>query len=83
MLIICNLTKIFLEKILCIDDQSYNVENQIDVIALKILNKCNITKEKNENNNKRLKSGQGKLMITNGMSINEFERKIGIKPIKH
>lgn len=68
---------------MCIDDQNYNVENQIDVIASKILNKCNITKEKNENNNKRLKSGQGKLMITNGMSINEFERKIGIEPIKH
>ncbi len=51
----------------------------MNVIAVKILNKCNLTKEKNENNNKKLKSGEGKLMITNGLSINEFEKKLGFK----
>lgn len=59
------------------------MNNQINVIANKILHKCNLTKEKNINNNSRLKSGDGKLMITNGLSINDFERKMGIKHLKH
>jgi len=69
--------------VLLIGDEKFNVENQIHVIANKILFKCKISNEKNENNNKRLKSRQGKLMITNGMSIDEFEKKIGYKPIKY
>jgi len=30
---------------------------------------------KNKNNNKKLKAGEGKLMMTNGISISEFLRK--------
>lgn len=73
---------IFKEKYLWIDNHNYNLSNQINVIANKILSKCNITNEKNENNNKKLKSGEGKLMITGGLSIKEFERKLGLKPLK-
>lgn len=73
----------FPEKVLLIDNHNHSLGNQISVIANKILNKCNITKEKNENNNKKLKSGEGKLMITNGLSIKEFEKKLGLKPLKH
>jgi len=47
------------------------------------LNKCNFTNEKNENNKTRLKSGEGKLMFTNGLSIKEFERKIGFNKSKN
>ncbi len=73
-----------LEKYLLNDDQkNYSVGNHITVIANMILNKCNINKEKNENNNKKLKSGEGKLMFTNGLSIKEFEKKMGLKPLKH
>jgi len=39
------------------------------------LNKCNISKSKNKNNNKALKAGEGKLMMTNGVSISEFKKK--------
>lgn len=44
-------------------------------MTLKVLNNCNIWKTKNKNNNKMLKSGEGKLMMTNGISISEFARK--------
>lgn len=69
-------------KNITIDNENYSLINQIDKIAEKILNKCNLTKEKSENNNKKLKSGEGKLMITNGLTIVEFEKKLRIKPVK-
>lgn len=44
-------------------------------VSFKVLHSCNIWKSKNKNNNKMLKSGEGKLMMTNGVSISEFARK--------
>ena len=35
-------------------------------------------KYKNKNNNKMLKSGSGKLMMTNGISISEFSKKYNL-----
>lgn len=64
------------------DNKNISIANQINLIANNILHKCNIAKEKNENNKKSLKIGDGKLMITNGMSIKEFEKKLGIRVIK-
>lgn len=49
--------------------------SHINSIANKILTKCNVSKMKNKNNNKKLKAGEGKLMMTNGISISEFLRK--------
>jgi len=57
-----------------IDNQQFNI-SQINEIANKILNKCNISKSKNRNNNTFLKAKEGKLMMTNGISISEFQRK--------
>lgn len=56
------------------DNQPFNV-SQINSIAFKVLNKCNISRPKNKNNNKMLKAGEGKLMMTNGISISEFMKK--------
>mgnify|MGYP001002005186 CR=1 FL=1 len=52
--------------------------NQIQNITFKVLNNCNIWKRKNKNNNKMLKSGSGKLMMTNGISISEFSKKYNL-----
>ena len=49
--------------------------NQINRLSYKVLNTCNIWKSKNKNNNTMLKSGDGKLMMTNGISISVFAKK--------
>jgi hypothetical protein len=49
--------------------------NQIQTVSCRVLHSCNIWKNKNKNNNKMLKSGEGKLMMTNGISISEFMKK--------
>lgn len=51
---------------------------QLHNITMKVLNNCNIWKSKNKNNNKMLKSGEGKLMMTNGVSISEFAKKYNL-----
>ena len=66
-------SKIEDEKI-AIDDQLIQ-RSRVDLIALKVLDKCNVSSKKNKNNNTRIKNGEGKLMITNGLSVKEFEKK--------
>jgi len=66
------------EEKIVIDNQSFIVSN-INAIAFKVLNKCNISKTKNRNNNGMLKAREGKLMMTNGISISEFQKKFKLK----
>lgn len=61
-----------------------NVENEklfankrIDIISNKILEKYNIFKQKSIYNKNRLKKRNGKLMITHGLSVGQFEKKYG------
>jgi len=61
------------EKIL-IDKEEFS-KTQTDKIARKVLTKCNFYHEKNQNNNKNLKTGEGKLSITNGLTLNQFVEK--------
>lgn len=65
------------EKVV-IDNEALNIKNQMNIIANKILKKCNVINYKNKNNNKALISGDGKLMITNGMTLAEFEKKFNL-----
>lgn len=44
-----------------------------------MLFKCNFMHPKNKNNQSFLKCGNGKSMITSGMSINEFVKKHHLK----
>lgn len=48
---------------------------QTDLIAKQILKNCNYNTDKNKNNNTRLLSGNGKLSITSGMTLNDFNKK--------
>lgn len=51
------------------------MKNEVNLITRKVLQKCNYFHDKNKNNNKQLKIGSGKLMITGGLSISEFANK--------
>jgi hypothetical protein len=50
-------------------------KSQVDKISRKVLEKCNFINKKSNNNNTILKSGTGKLMFTNGMSLDDFSSK--------
>ena len=58
-----------------IGGKEYNKNQQMDVIAKLVLNNCNVVHEKSRYNNKAIKCGMGKLMITNGMTVKDFENK--------
>lgn len=60
---------------LLIGNDVYYTNHQIDLIANTLLNKCNVYHKKNKNNRNKLKAGDGKLMMTKGLSINEFVTK--------
>ena len=60
------------EDKIVIGNETYNVNKDLYLIAKNVLNKCNIRHQKHSNSNHNLKAGEGKLMITNGMSINDF-----------
>lgn len=63
------------DELIHIGNKAYSIKNQFDIIAHKMLQKCNVYHHKNKNNNSFIKSKQGKLMFTNGMTIKEFEAK--------
>jgi hypothetical protein len=44
------------------------LKSRVDLIASKVLSKCNVKHQKNKNNNRVLKNGEGKLMMTNGLT---------------
>ena len=60
-----------------IDSLKYN-KSDVDLISKKALLKCNYFKSKSDFNNKMIKSGNGKLMMTRGYSINDFVEKYKI-----
>lgn len=60
------------EDKIVIGNQTYNVNKDLYLIAKNVLSKCNIMHKKHLNSNHNLKAGEGKLMMTNGMSINDF-----------
>ena len=47
-------------------------------MAKKILNDCKVYVRKSKFNNSSLKAKSGKTMITNGMSIEDFENKYNV-----
>lgn len=62
-----------------IDNELYNKGTQLDIIALKVLNKCNVYHNKSLHNNTSLKKKEGKLMFTNGLSISQFVKKYNLQ----
>lgn len=84
-----NLFKIFIKyKFICIhiflldDEDKIWIDNQaipkanVDIIAKKILRNCNFSHDKKYKEN--LTRGNGKMMITSGLTVQEFSRKFKI-----
>ena len=63
------------EKI-TIGSNTYN-RTDLDKISKQALLRCNYFHDKNKNNNRSTKPGQGKMAMTQGMTISEFEDKYG------
>jgi len=66
------------EKYIIINNYLYNKQNKNDLNNLGkiVLKQCHFINTKfDENGNNQLKKGKGKLMITNGLSVNEFLNK--------
>ena len=70
-----NKNKLIDENNVLINGELYYKDTQFDIIAEKVLKNCNVYQKKSKHNNSRLIKGEGKNMITRGMSVNEFERK--------
>lgn len=62
-----------------IDNELYNKNTQLDLIASKVLNKCNMYHNKSMHNNTSLKKLGGKLMFTNGMTVSQFAEKYNLQ----
>ena len=58
-----------------IDGELYYKDSQYDIIANKVLNSCKIYHKKSKYNNCFIKKKEGKLMITHGLSVKDFEKK--------
>jgi len=57
------------------EDNGENKHQKINEVAKKILEECNVYSNKSKFNNSVLKAKEGKLMITKGMTIKQFEDK--------
>ena len=73
-----NKKKLIDENNVLINGEIYYKDSQFDIIANKVLQSCHVYSQKSLHNNTRLKKGEGKNMITRGMSVNEFERKYNL-----
>ena len=62
-----------------IDGQIFDKLTQMNIIANKMLKLYNIYSDKSIYNKNSLKVGNGKSMITQGMTINNFKKKYGFK----
>ena len=63
------------ENSVLIDGKILFKDSQFDVIANKVLKICNVYKKKSRNNDNNLKKRNGKLMVTKGLSVEQFEKK--------
>ena len=61
-----------------LDGKAFNKNNEFYLIANKILKLCKVYNNKSTHNNSYLKARNGKTMITQGLSINKFEKKYGL-----
>ena len=62
-----------------IDGEIFQKTSQFNLITKKILKKCNVYVNKSIKNKNRLKAGDGKNMMTKGLSINNFLKKYKFK----
>ena len=62
-----------------VGNQVINKKEHFDLLTNKVLENCNVWNKKGMFNHTILKKRTGKTMITQGMTVNEFEKKYGLK----
>ena len=62
-----------------IGNEVFNKKKQFGAITNKVLGNCNVWKRKSMFNDTFLKKGNGKTMITQGMTVMDFENKYNLK----
>ena len=67
--------KLIDENNVLIGNEIFYKGTQFNIIANKVLNLCNVYHKKDRHNNTSLKKGNGKMMFTQGLSVNDFEKK--------
>ena len=67
------------ENCININNKIYSKKSQFNKISGKVLGLCNIYTSKSKFNNTSLKAREGKTMITNGMTLKQFEKKYGLQ----
>ena len=65
------------EEKITINNETFT-KSQLDEISKNVLLNCNYLGKKSDFNNKFLKAGSGKLMMTSGMTLNDFSKKYNI-----
>ena len=73
--------KLIDENNVLINGEIYYKDSQFDIIADKVLKSCKVYSYKSKHNDSSLKKGQGKTMITRGMSVKQFEEKYNLEEI--
>ena len=75
-----------MKKLNLVDDNNVLIGNQLlhkgtqfDIIAKKVLNMCNVYHHKSKHNDTKLKKRNGKLMMTGGLSVRQFEKKFNLE----
>ena len=66
------------ENCISISNKIYSKKSQFNKISSEILGICKITSQKSKFNKTSLRAREGKTMITNGMTVKQFEKKYGL-----
>ena len=69
------------ENTVLIGNELLYKQNQFDIIANRVLNLCHYYNKKSIHNPKRLKKGDGKLMMTRGLTVEQFEKKYNLEEV--
>ena len=62
-------------QIIKVNGVNYNTSTQLNQLVKVILNKCNVIHNISKHNQTSISPGNGKLMITNGLTLKQFESK--------
>ena len=67
--------KLIDENNVLIGNEIFYKGTQFNIIANKVLNLCNVYHKKNRHNDTILKKGNGKMMFSQGLTLNQFGEK--------
>ena len=69
------------ENTVLIGNELLYKQSQFDIIANRVLNLCHYYNKKSIHNPQRLKKRNGKLMMTRGLTVEQFEKKYNLEEV--